>query len=51
MSNDMILYGLIGVVGIFLVVIIAYIILMKRMNKSGARQAMELRGGTESNAF
>ena len=51
MSSQMIIYGLLVVVGLFLIVIAAYVILMKRMNKSDVRQAMALRSGTQSNSF
>ena len=51
MSSQMIMYGLLAVVGLFVLVIIAYIILMKRMNKSDVRQAMALKSGTESKSF
>ena len=51
MSTQMIIYGLLAVVGLFLVVIIAYVILMKRMNKSDVRQVMALKSGTESKTF
>lgn len=51
MSTQMIMYGLLAVVGLFLIVIIAYVILMKRMNKSDVRQAMALKTGTESKSF
>ena len=34
MSNQVIIYGLMGVCALFVIVILAYIILMKRMNKS-----------------
>lgn len=51
MSSQMIMYGLLVVVGLFVLVIIAYIILMKRMNKSDVRQAMALKSGTESKNF
>lgn len=51
MSSQMIMYGLLAVVGLFVLVIIAYVILMKRMNKSDVRQAMALRSGTKSQNF
>ena len=51
MSTQMIIYGLLAVVGLFLVVIIAYVILMKRMNKSDVRQVMALKSGTKSKTF
>lgn len=51
MSNDIIIYGLMAVAGLFLIVIITYFVLMKRMNKSDVRQAMALKAGTETNKF
>ena len=38
MSNEVIMYGLMAVAGLFLIVIIAYIILMKRMNKADIKK-------------
>lgn len=51
MSNQVIVYGLLAVVVLFLIVIIAYVILMKRMNKSDVKKAMALKAGTESKKF
>ncbi len=51
MSNDIMLYGLIGVAGLFLMVIIAYVIIMKRMNHSDVKQAMALKAGVETKSF
>ena len=51
MSNNIIIYGLMGVAALFVIVIITYIILMKRMNRSDVKQAMALKVGTESNKF
>jgi hypothetical protein len=51
MSNDLIMYGLMGVAGLFLIVIIAYLIIMKRMNHSDVKQAMALKAGTDSKGF
>lgn len=45
------LYGLIGVAGLFLIVIIAYVIIMKRMNHSDVKQAMALKAGVETKSF
>ncbi len=45
------LYGLIGVAGLFLMVIIAYVIIMKRMNHSDVKQAMALKAGVETKSF
>ena len=51
MSNQVIMYGLIGIAALFAIVIIVYIILMKRMNKSDVKQAMALKVGTDTNNF
>ncbi len=51
MSTQVILYGLLAVVALFVIVIIAYIILMKRMNNSDIKKAMSLKAGTESRTF
>ena len=51
MSNQVIIYGLIGIAALFAIVIIVYIILMKRMNKSDVKQAMALKVGTDANNF
>ena len=45
------LYGLLGVAGLFLMVIIAYIVIMKRMNHSDVKQAMALKAGVETKSF
>ena len=51
MSNQLMLYGLLGIAGLFVIVIIAYVILMKRMNRSDVRQAMALKAGVETKGF
>lgn len=51
MSNQIIIYGLIGVAVLFAIVIITYMILMKRMNKLDVKQAMALKAGTDTNNF
>ncbi|MBO5478575.1 MAG: hypothetical protein J6A04_02515 [Clostridia bacterium] len=51
MSNDIIVYGLMAVAALFLIVIIAYVILMKRMNHSDVKQAMALKAGVETKSF
>lgn len=51
MSNQVIIYGLIGIAALFAVVIIVYIILMKRMNRLDVKQAMALKAGTDTNNF
>ena len=51
MSNQMIMYMLLAVVGILALIIIAYIILMKRMNREDIKKERELRAGVETKAF
>lgn len=51
MSNQVIIYGLIGIAVLFAIVIVVYIILMKIMNKSDVKQAMVLKVGTDINNF
>lgn len=51
MSNDIIIYGLMGIAAILLLIIIVYLVLMKRMNKEDVKQAMALKAGTESKKF
>lgn len=51
MSNQVIMYGLIGIAALFAIVIIVYIILMKRMNRLDVKQAMALKAGTDTNNF
>lgn len=51
MSNEIIMYGLFVIVGLFVTVLIAYFILMKKMQQSDIKKEMELRAGIESNKF
>lgn len=51
MPNNIIIYGLLGIGLLFVIVIIAYLLLIKRMNKLDVRQAMALKAGTESTKF
>ena len=51
MSNDILIYLIIGVVAIFVVVVIAYLILRKKMEASGYREIQQLRSGTQSKTF
>ena len=51
MSNQVIIYGLMGVCALFVIVILAYIILMKRMNKSDVKHMMALKQGTQTKTF
>ncbi len=50
-NNDQMKYMIIGVGIIFAVIVIAYLILNKKMQKSDYQQIKKLRRGTESNKF
>ena len=51
MSNDMLMYMLIGVGVAFAIVVIAYLMLRKKMQSSGVREIQKLREGTEEKKF
>ncbi len=51
MSNNLIIYGLIGVAGLLVLIIIAYFLLVRRMNKADVKHAMALRSGNKTNNF
>ena len=51
MSNEVILYGMGVVIALFAVVVIAYILLQKRMQQSDVQQVMKLKAGVETNKF
>ncbi|WP_330692214.1 hypothetical protein, partial [Romboutsia ilealis] len=51
MSNNLIIYGLIGVAGLLVLIIIAYFLLVRRMNKADVKHAMALRSGNKINNF
>ena len=51
MSNDILLYILIGIVAVFVVIVIAYLMLRKKMESSGIREIQRLRAGTEEKKF
>ena len=51
MSTQFLLYVIYGILAIFAVIVVAYLILRKRMNKSEYQQIRKLRQGTESNKF
>ena len=51
MSTDMLKYMIIAVGAIFAVIVVAYLILNKKMQKSEYQQIKKLRRGTESNKF
>ena len=51
MSSDILKYLLIGVIGLFAIIVIAYLILMKKMKSSGIMEIKKLRAGTEEKKF
>ena len=51
MSNNMLLYMIYAIGGIFAFIVIVYLILAKKMNKSEYRQIQKLRQGTETSKF
>ena len=51
MSNDILMYLLIGVGGLFFIIVIAYLMLRKKMQSSGVREIQRLRAGTEEKKF
>ena len=51
MSTNMLLYVIYGVGGIFAFIVIAYIILNKKMGKSDYQKIKKLRRGTETSKF
>ncbi len=51
MNNNMLLYLIYGVGGVFALIVIAYLILAKRMKKSDYQQIKKLRQGTESGKY
>ena len=50
-NNDQLKYMIIGVGAIFAVIVIVYLVLNKKMQKSDYQQIKKLRRGTESNKF
>ena len=50
-NNDQLKYMIIGVGAIFAAIIIVYLVLNKKMQKSDYQQIKKLRRGTESNKF
>ena len=51
MSSDLLIYLLIGISVLFAIVVIAYVILRKKMQSSGIREIQKLRAGTEEKKF
>ena len=51
MNQDLIMYILMGSIGLFLLIIVAYLIMRKKMSSSEAKQIQKLREGTEAKSF
>jgi len=51
MSTEMLKYLLFGSIGLFILIIIAYVILNKKLSKSGYRQIKKLQQGTQTKSF
>ncbi len=51
MSSSMLRYVIYGIGGIFAIIVIAYIVISKKMNKSEYKQLQKLRQGTETKGF
>ena len=51
MNNNIIMYILVGSIAMFFVIILAYLIIRRKMNTSEARQIQKLREGTEAKSF
>lgn len=51
MDNTMLMYLMMGAGGLFLIILIAYFIISKKMNKSDARYIRQLREGTKEKSF
>ena len=51
MSSNMLLYVIYGVGGIFVFIVVAFLVLNKKMGKSDYQKIKKLRKGTESDRF
>lgn len=51
MSNQTILYFMAGIAALFLIIVIIYVMLQKKMGKSSAKRMRELRQGTKERKF
>ena len=51
MSNDILMYMLIGIGVLFVIIVLAYLMLRKKMQASGIREIQKLRAGTEEKKF
>ncbi len=51
MSNDILMYMLIGIGVLFVIIVLAYLMLRRKMQASGIREIQKLRAGTEEKKF
>ena len=51
MSNQILMYVLIGVGALFAIIVVAYLMLRKKMQSSGVREIEQLRAGTKEKKF
>ncbi len=51
MSNDILIYFLIGIAALFAIIVVAYLILRKKLQSSGVREIQQLRAGTREKKF
>lgn len=51
MSNQMLIYIMAGAGGLFVVILLAYFLIAKKLNKSEYKRIQELQKGTKSNTF
>ena len=51
MSSDILKYLLFGVIALFVMIVVAYLILRKKMESSGIREIQKLRAGTKEKKF
>lgn len=51
MTDDMLMYLMVGVVCLLLIIVIAYLIIRKRLQKSDVRKIQQLRAGTQKSQF
>ena len=51
MSTDILKYMLIGVIAVFAIIVVAYLMLRKKLQSSGIREIQKLRAGTEEKKF
>ena len=51
MSNQMLMYMMIGIGVLFAIIVLAYILISKKLNSSETREIQKLRQGTQAKKF